>query len=352
MEPYSLDSAKQILYLVKYLLDSPCFRVWVLSPIQSRVIKLTKDSYVNFFETEFQSIVRTDVNDVLRVLSNIPYNNDVNKQTLLFAVFEYRKVLSRVPQTNDKYVQTLFSGSFSFEYIREGSAVSDQVRDVYKRKQCDVVMLCCDGFGPLCNKSSNWLGRQHFIQDDFFNFDQFNPYLHQILMDLMNNPQYNWRQRYTQYRSRCQPNRQENVFFWEVFDPTVRSPNLLYGMMWEYIENLLPNATFYLVSVPRHDPRSIQYSLIPRRFSQTDHQIRYRPNKNNTNPEINILMYKKEIKLLSNREMNGNKIHIIFDDTILESPLLEDNKIKIWLEDFKSPLLIKMLMERIDSFRC
>ena len=148
-----------------------------------------------FFEAEFQSIVRTDENDVLRVISNIPYSNDDNKQTLFFVSFGYGGELKR-------------------------SAVSDHVKDKYERKQCDVVMLCF-GFVPLCRQSKDWLRRQNFLHEDYFTLNQLNPHLHRILMDLTNNPHYNWRQRYTQYGSMCQTKKQENIYFWEVDDPTV-----------------------------------------------------------------------------------------------------------------------------------
>ena len=88
--------------------------------------------------------------------------------------------------------------------------------------------------------------------------------------------------------------------------------------------------------------------------NQTDKQIQDWLRKNAKDSDIHIPMYhqKSDLKSLLPFEINGSTIHIIIDDTVLVSPLLENNKIKIWLEDNKSPLLIKMLMERLDSFRC
>ena len=40
------DSARQLIYLVKELLDSPCFTIWTFSPIQSRLIRLREENYV------------------------------------------------------------------------------------------------------------------------------------------------------------------------------------------------------------------------------------------------------------------------------------------------------------------
>ena len=54
------DSAIQLIYLVKELLDSPCFTIWTFSPIQSRLIRLREENYVQFFETELQALTNKD----------------------------------------------------------------------------------------------------------------------------------------------------------------------------------------------------------------------------------------------------------------------------------------------------
>ena len=62
---------------------------------------------------------------------------------------------------------------------------------------------------------------------------------------------------------------------------------------------------------------------------------------------------KTDYKSLLQFQEDKNTIHIIIDNTIVDSPILENDKIiKIWQEDCKSPLFIKMLMERIESIQC
>ena len=76
----------------------------------------------------------------------------------------------------------------------------------------------------------------------------------------------------------------------------------------------------------------------------------------NSDVNINVLMYDERTDYkapqLNPIEEDKNAIHILINNTIAESPILENGNIKIWEEDCKSPLLIRMLMERIDSFRC
>ena len=123
------DSATQLMYLIKELLDTPCFTVWMFSPIQSRIIRLTEGKYVQHFETEFQALVRTDENDILRLLSTIPPKNDNCKQTLFFWTFGY---LSNSKQS-----------------------VIEKVNEMLQKRQCDVVMLCW-GSDPSVMETENF----------------------------------------------------------------------------------------------------------------------------------------------------------------------------------------------------
>ena len=83
------DMVMQLRYLVKSMLEIPCFIVWAFSPLQSRSIRLSKENYVQYFESGFQAITRTDANEVMKVLVNIPHNKDDNKQTLFFFTFNF-----------------------------------------------------------------------------------------------------------------------------------------------------------------------------------------------------------------------------------------------------------------------
>ena len=76
-------------YLVKMLLDKPCYTVWAFSPLRSRVFRLTKETYVHYFGTEFQANTAFDENELLNILSKMPHNNEEQKQTLFFVCFSY-----------------------------------------------------------------------------------------------------------------------------------------------------------------------------------------------------------------------------------------------------------------------
>ena len=81
--------AMQLKYLVKSVLETPCFIVWAFSPIESRLIRLTEENYANFLETDLQAITQTDENEVMKVLVNMPHNNNDNKQTIFHVYCEY-----------------------------------------------------------------------------------------------------------------------------------------------------------------------------------------------------------------------------------------------------------------------
>ena len=78
-----LNSSMQLRYLVKSMLDTPCFIVWVFCPLRRRLIRLTEENYIHFWEGDLQIVTETDENELIKVLENMPHNNENNKQTLL-----------------------------------------------------------------------------------------------------------------------------------------------------------------------------------------------------------------------------------------------------------------------------
>uniref|UniRef100_A0A7M5WR41 Cnidarian restricted protein n=1 Tax=Clytia hemisphaerica TaxID=252671 RepID=A0A7M5WR41_9CNID len=138
LEKYFHDSVIQLSYLVKSFVDKPCSIVWILSPIQSRSIRLTMENYAEFLEREFQAITQTDENEVIKVLLNIPHNNNDIKQTLFVVTFSLK---------------------VSFDYKHD--KVFELVRKPFVRKQVDLVVWSI-GLFPY-RFFQKWLPNQNTI---------------------------------------------------------------------------------------------------------------------------------------------------------------------------------------------
>ena len=139
--------------------------------------------------------------------------------------------------------------------------------------------------------------------------------------------------------------------------------------MRDFLIDLLPDVTFHLIKEYRHDFLRYTYSkrksILIAKKTQSKKQINewWRNTSAASDININILIhdrktdYKAKLPTIEEdehtiREINKTKINIIIDDIIAQSPTLEDGQIKIWAEDYKSPFFIKMLLERIDFFKC
>ena len=267
-------STKQIMYLIKDLLETPCFTVWAFSPLQSRVIRLTDANYLQFFETKYQAIVRTDRNDVLRVLMNIPQSNDDCKQTLLFY-------------------------SLEFYGENEQSLVLHQLKKIHEQKLYDVVMWCGRGYEPLCEDGREWLPKQNVIADTRFTFHRIDSNLHQVLIDLMNNPQYDWSERYTQYQSTCRINKNVQIYFWEVKDSLENPDPELKVLVDLFLINLLPNTTLHVIGSQWKLTECYRYTYsavnkeVTLTMNQTNQQIKdwLRETTVRSDNNIHVLMY-------------------------------------------------------------
>ena len=86
------NSAMQLKYFIKSLLETSCLKVWFYSPVQNRCICLTEENYVRFLDTEWMAIQSTDDDDILNLLSDIPQSNEEMEQAT--RISEYRKACS------------------------------------------------------------------------------------------------------------------------------------------------------------------------------------------------------------------------------------------------------------------
>ena len=59
--------------------------------------------------------------------------------------------------------------------------------------------------------------KQNIIYKYYFYNDSFDPRVHQILMDLVNKPRYNWRKRYQRVgKNQCQSSKKTNIILWKI----------------------------------------------------------------------------------------------------------------------------------------
>ena len=94
-ENYKVNGVVQLLqYLVKSLLENPCFSVYVYSLLKHRLIRQRKETYIQFLETEIQLRTLSYPNySIFDKLSDVSSRRDkeVYKNTLLVAHFDEQK---------------------------------------------------------------------------------------------------------------------------------------------------------------------------------------------------------------------------------------------------------------------
>ena len=184
----------QLRYFIKSLLETSCFEVWFHSPIQNRCIRQTEEIYVPFLYTEWMAMTSTDDNDIFNVLSNIPNTTDNIEQIILFVSFE----LTVNPE--------------------DASHFGTRLKEI--RQKYNIIILCMlQMFSKLCRQGKKWLGNKRVLFN-FYNDASFNPHIHRTMFDLVNNHQYDWRERYTrEIENQCQVSKNTNIFTWNVFHP-------------------------------------------------------------------------------------------------------------------------------------
>eukprot|EP00111_Clytia_hemisphaerica_P005716 TCONS_00016568-protein len=335
-EKYFHDSVIQLKYLVKSLLDKPCSIFWIFSPIQSRSIRLTMENYAEFLEREFQAITRTDENEVIKVLLNIPHNNNDIKQTLFFVTFALKKV-----SFDDKHVK-----------------VFELTRNLFVRKQVDLVVWSI-GLSPY-RFFQKWLPKQNTIYLIPFlhiYYITFNRHLHQILMDQLNNPHYDWQRRYKKYINiECQTSKKIRLYFWKK-----RAINAfhIYNLWNDLMTEFNANATVQVLESPFFYHKFELYSFDGSSVSIKGYEFleSLKAEENDKIIAIHLPIFSERIRYTDYRPLTvlgKNKIinivrsrYIIGDD-----PIIQNGNIMIHEDDDLDPLFIKMVFERINSILC
>uniref|UniRef100_A0A7M5XNI6 Uncharacterized protein n=1 Tax=Clytia hemisphaerica TaxID=252671 RepID=A0A7M5XNI6_9CNID len=346
------NTSLQLQYFIKSLLEDSCFEIWIYSPISNHCIRQTEENYVPFLQTEWMTITHTDDNEILDLLSHIPQTNDEIEQTLLFVSFQYlMKLLSK--------------GEFNF---------GKKLKEI--RQKHNIVILC-ETLSLLCHEGEKWLGNQKVIYG--FEHTNFNPYLHNILLDLAKNPQHNWRERYTrEIKSECKISNHTNVFIWNLYDNfgfTTNPEDKGIIFLMKFLYDFPINATIYYAE--KHTFTNINFKHFSN-LSGTFYRIPFKdltPNlntlseistKNTTgiiqeikeiggDNQVHVIPFFKETKPNFKQPpfTFNNTIRIIIDDDITESPTMnEEGDFEIWREDKCSPILISMLIEKICSILC
>ena len=125
IEIFFENSAMQLTYLIKSMLETSCFEVWFYSPIQNRCIQQTVENYVRFLETEWMAITSTDDKDILNVLSKIHHSNNEIEQTLLFVSNQW------------------YSGK---ETLKDSSTFGTHLKEM--RNNYNIIILCSQQYCP------------------------------------------------------------------------------------------------------------------------------------------------------------------------------------------------------------
>ena len=142
------------------------------------------------------AITSTDDSDILNLLASIPSSrsNEIEQTLLFFNFYNY---------PGDKRI--------------ENTIITDKLNNI--KDQYNIILLCFTAlFSKLCAQSESWLQRRKVIYTDI-QTAPFNPHLHTILLDLINNPTYDWQERYqSEWNSQCSISEKIEIIIWKVCD--------------------------------------------------------------------------------------------------------------------------------------
>uniref|UniRef100_A0A7M5X158 Uncharacterized protein n=1 Tax=Clytia hemisphaerica TaxID=252671 RepID=A0A7M5X158_9CNID len=328
---YFLRKDTQLTFLVKSILDKPCFMFWAFSPIQSRLIRLTEENYRAFFDTDFQAITRTDGREMMNVLENMPHTNNTSKQTIFFLV--------------DRYGYSSKSLEKDLSLEKHISTVIKKAQRMWERKESDFVVLNVNYEADQL--SIPWIRNENFISDTYGS-RKFDPHLHQILMDQMLNPRYDWRERYTRHlKVQCISSKKHHFYLWMNFSwyyPDYEFWNTI-------VRDVLPNVTF-------HSIITVTDTMVLRKgYTRKDKLMKYLKEEEEENDEIVVIYLpfsrgRVDHTYFYPMKFNDeNAINIILRDTFEDSPVLQNGNIVV-NDDYRNPLFFKLVFEKINSILC
>ena len=172
---------------MKTFFETSCFTIFAYSNLRKHLTLLNEENYIQFVGTEVQIMTFFKGNNRMILSDILPRKTDSNNETILF-VSAMKFLFGREDGLAQEHV-----------YVQEQIMISEKLKEVQKlNKNLNFVLLCM-AFSPLCFESRKWLPKQNVI---YYNqpstkYRNLNPHLQEILIDLMYNPNYNWRERYT-----------------------------------------------------------------------------------------------------------------------------------------------------------
>ena len=322
----------KIAFLLRDLLEDPCFTVYVYCYLKKRCIRQTKNIIANL-ETHIH--IQTDSSyhnvNIARILTDIPpASNHGAKQTLLLIQIDPNPPYERKRQM----------------------AISEIIETEHKFKKFDAVLLGLRRT-PLQAELTKWMPRQNILVFKYFDFNQ---HIHHIMLDLMRNPQYNWFDRYTQdIKNRCRNLSESHIYLWHLKFFSRESDSFFMSDMLNNYFLDLPNVTVYEGEINISPKTEGKLYIMPfdSTFNVRSHWLEiseWKPkNKNVTN--VNIVFDEKPYSIDIKHPLE-NMIQVMVNNHIPESPSFQNGKIRIWTHDITSPMFFKMLMEKVYSILC
>ena len=228
-----------------------------------------------------------------------------------------------MPHNTDDTKQTVFFLLFRLTFLyRKHLNATTQARKMYERQQIDIVVWSLRG--NIYQQFWNWLPKQNVIKDYLFNKPKFDPHLHQLLLDQMINPKYDWRQRYTKdIKVQCQTSKRLRLFFWI----TSRGKRLLSCDFWnKVLMDVVSNTTFHKVDFFFD---KVHYSDVLKEAWEAE--------ENNEVKVIHLpLSYERVLREYFSlwTFYDENTIDIVVSSSIDESPVLQNGTVVMREEDY------------------
>uniref|UniRef100_A0A7M5WWI3 Uncharacterized protein n=1 Tax=Clytia hemisphaerica TaxID=252671 RepID=A0A7M5WWI3_9CNID len=235
-----------------------------------------------------------------------------------------------------------------------GSTVIKKAQNMQERKESDFVVLL---FGFIFyDLFLPWMPKENVIME-FENFNKssidIDPHFHQILMDLMLNPQYNWYERYTRHiKFQCPSSTNYHFYFW------VKSVGYYYPsfLFWNNIvQDVFPNATFHRIRelTAKNVISTTGGSLITK-----DKLMKYMKEEEDNGEiiAIHLPFFYEKVDHTDFQPMKfnvENTINIIIKSSnIEESPVLQNGNIVAQGHYYRDPMFMKLVFEKINSILC
>ena len=190
MEPTSSQrffhsSTLQLTYLAKSLFDIPCIDVWMYSPARKLSIQLTQETLDHFMGNIMESSLALDGSEI-EFLTNYAQADDSNEQILLVIMNQDHP-----------------------------TSISNELKRIHAKSNMNVIIWCGEPLTSTrhitCNEARNWLPARQIINCGSDHFQpHFDPFLHKIFLDLIQNIDYDYYQQFNDFK--CNGTEELDIF--------------------------------------------------------------------------------------------------------------------------------------------